>query len=106
LLNNAAKYTPDGGAITLAVHNDGTRVIVDVEDNGMGIDADLLPNIFDLFTQAARTPDRAEGGLGIGLALVKTIVSLHGGDVTAASGGLGAGTKITVALPCATTSHS
>jgi signal transduction histidine kinase len=102
LLNNAAKYTPDGGAITLAVHNDGKRVIVDVEDNGMGIDAALLPNIFDLFTQAARTPDRAEGGLGIGLALVKTIVSLHGGDVTAASGGLGAGTKISVMLPCAT----
>jgi signal transduction histidine kinase len=102
LLNNAAKYTPDGGAITLAVHNDGKRVIVDVEDNGMGIDAALLPNIFDLFTQAARTPDRSEGGLGIGLALVKTIVSLHGGEVTAASNGLGAGTKITVMLPCAT----
>jgi signal transduction histidine kinase len=104
LLNNAAKYTPDGGAITLAVHTDGKRVVVDVEDNGMGIDADLLPSIFDLFTQAARTPDRLEGGLGIGLALVKTIVNLHGGEVTASSGGLGAGNKITVMLPCATTS--
>lgn len=105
LLNNAAKYTPDGGSITLAVHNDGKRIVVNVEDNGIGIDVHLLPSIFDLFTQAARTPDRSEGGLGIGLALVRTIVSLHGGEVTASSGGLGAGTKVTIMLPCATVSQ-
>jgi signal transduction histidine kinase len=101
LLNNAAKYTPEGGAVTLSVHNAGDRVVVDVEDNGAGIDADLLPHIFDLFTQATRTPDRAQGGLGIGLALVKTIVTLHGGEVAASSAGLGAGSKFTVSLPCA-----
>lgn len=99
LLNNAGKYTPDGGAITLAVHNDGNHVVVDVEDNGIGIDAQLLPHVFDLFTQATRTPDRSQGGLGIGLALVKTIVTLHGGEVTASSGGPGAGSKFTVTLP-------
>jgi len=101
LLNNATKYTPDGGTITLTVHNDGSRVLVDVEDNGVGIEADLLPHIFDLFTQASRAPDRSQGGLGIGLALVKTIVTLHGGEVTVASGGPGAGSKFTVILPSA-----
>jgi PAS domain S-box-containing protein len=100
LLNNAAKYTPDGGSIVLALHNDGSRVFVDIQDNGIGIDTSVLPSIFDLFTQASRTPDRSQGGLGIGLALVKTIVSLHGGEVTASSGGLGAGSKFTVILPC------
>jgi signal transduction histidine kinase len=101
LLNNATKYTPDGGIITLTVHNDGFRVLVDVEDNGIGIEAGLLPHIFGLFTQASRTPDRAQGGLGIGLALVKAIVTLHGGEVTASSGGPGAGSKFTVILPSA-----
>jgi signal transduction histidine kinase len=101
LLNNATKYTPDGGAITLTVHNDGSRVLVDVEDNGVGIEASLLPYIFDLFTQASRTPDRSQGGLGIGLALVKTIVTLHGGEVTVSSGGPGTGSKFTVILPSA-----
>jgi len=101
LLNNATKYTPDGGTITLTVHNNGSRVLVDVQDNGVGIEAGLLPHIFDLFTQASRTPDRSQGGLGIGLALVKTIVTLHGGEVTAASGGQGAGSKFTVILPSA-----
>jgi PAS domain S-box-containing protein len=101
LLNNAAKYTPAGGSIVLAVHNDGSRVFVDVQDNGIGIDADVLPSIFDLFTQASRTPDRSQGGLGIGLALVKTIVSLHGGEVAASSRGIGAGSKFRVILPVA-----
>lgn len=77
--------------------------MIDVEDNGVGIDADLLPQIFDLFTQATRTPDRAQGGLGIGLALVRTIVTLHGGEVTASSAGPGAGSRFTVSLPCAPT---
>ncbi|MCS0612422.1 ATP-binding protein [Massilia kyonggiensis] len=98
LLNNAAKYTPDGGRIALTVSRDGDRVVVSVRDNGTGIDAAMLPQIFDLFTQAQRTPDRAQGGLGIGLALVKTIVSLHGGHVTAHSDGLGAGSVFTMSL--------
>lgn len=103
LLNNATKYTPDGGVITLAVYQDDNRVVIDVEDNGIGIDAELLPHIFDLFTQATRTPDRSQGGLGIGLALVKTILALHGGEISASSGGLGAGSKFKAMLPYATT---
>lgn len=99
LVNNATKYTPDGGTITLAVHNDGNHILIDVEDNGIGIGADLLPHIFDMFTQAGRTPDRAQGGLGIGLALVKSIVTLHRGEVRASSAGLMAGSKFTVILP-------
>ena len=98
LLNNAAKYTPDGGRIALTVSRDGDRVVVSVRDNGTGIDAAMLPQVFDLFTQAQRTPDRAQGGLGIGLALVKTIVSLHGGHVTAHSDGLGVGSVFTLSL--------
>jgi signal transduction histidine kinase len=100
LLNNAAKYTPDGGSIALAVRHDDGHVALAVQDNGIGIEARLLPHVFDLFTQAERTPDRSQGGLGIGLALVKTIVSLHGGAVTAASAGAGTGSRFTVTLPC------
>jgi PAS domain S-box-containing protein len=98
LLNNAAKYTPDGGRIVLTVSRDADNVVVSVRDNGTGIDAAVLPHIFDLFTQAKRTPDRAQGGLGIGLALVKTIISLHDGHVTAHSDGLGAGSVFTISL--------
>jgi PAS domain S-box-containing protein len=98
LLNNAAKYTPDGGRIALTVSRDGGRVVIRVRDNGTGIEAGMLPHVFDLFTQAKRTPDRAQGGLGIGLALVKTIISLHDGHVIAHSDGLGAGSVFTIAL--------
>jgi signal transduction histidine kinase len=98
LLNNAAKYTPDGGRIVLSVSRDADSVVISVRDNGTGIEAGMLPHIFDLFTQANRTPDRAQGGLGIGLALVKTIISLHDGHVTAHSDGLGAGSVFTIAL--------
>ena len=101
LLNNAAKYTPDGGTIIVHVARDGGTVVVKVRDNGIGMKAELLPVIFDLFSQAERTPDRAQGGLGIGLALVKTIVLLHGGLVTAHSDGPGAGSTLTVSLPVA-----
>ncbi|NGZ86235.1 PAS domain-containing hybrid sensor histidine kinase/response regulator [Duganella aceris] len=101
LLNNAAKYTPQGGAITLDVGVAGTQVKLCVIDNGIGIEAALLPHVFDLFTQAERTPDRAQGGLGIGLALVKTIVALHGGDVVARSEGPGSGSTFSIALPAA-----
>jgi len=99
LLNNAAKYTPQGGEITLAVHPGDGWVDIAVIDNGIGIDARLLPQIFELFTQAERTPDRAQGGLGIGLALVKNMVALHGGQVTAASAGPGTGSTFTIRLP-------
>lgn len=101
LLNNAAKYTPEGGAVTLTIRADGHHAFVVVEDNGIGIDADLLPHVFDLFTQAQRTPDRSQGGLGIGLALVKRIVNLHGGEVAASSSGAGGGAMFTVSLPLA-----
>jgi len=99
LLNNAAKYTPEGGVVTLTVRNDAHHAFVDVQDNGIGIEANLLRRIFDLFTQAQRTPDRSQGGLGIGLALVKRLVNLHGGEISAASNGPGTGAEFKVSLP-------
>jgi signal transduction histidine kinase/ActR/RegA family two-component response regulator len=99
ILNNAAKYTPVGGRITLAVSVDANLVHVAVRDNGMGIAPDILPYIFDLFTQAERTPDRSQGGLGIGLALVKSLVALHGGTVHASSPGPGQGSEFRICLP-------
>ena len=99
LLNNAAKYTPRGGRIALRVSREGGRVQFCIADNGIGIDRALLPHVFDLFTQAERTPDRSQGGLGIGLALVRTLVALHGGEVQAHSEGAGTGCTFTVLLP-------
>jgi PAS domain S-box-containing protein len=99
ILNNAAKYTPPGGRITLSVTVDEQQVHVGVRDNGVGIAPDILPYIFDLFTQAERTPDRSQGGLGIGLALVKSLVALHGGTVRADSAGLGQGSEFCICLP-------
>jgi signal transduction histidine kinase/CheY-like chemotaxis protein len=101
LLNNSAKYTPSGGRIVLAVTADETAAEVTVRDNGTGIDAQLLPHVFDLFTQADRAPDRSQGGLGIGLALVKSIVRMHNGQVAAHSAGPQQGTLMTVTLPLA-----
>jgi len=101
LLNNAAKYTPPGGRIGLTVTPEGASAAAAVRDNGSGIDAALLPHVFDLFTQADRTPDRSQGGLGIGLALVKSIVRMHNGQVAAHSDGLQRGTTMTVTLPLA-----
>jgi CheY-like chemotaxis protein/two-component sensor histidine kinase len=101
LLNNSAKYTPAGGRITLSVACNGASSQVRVCDNGSGIDAQLLPHVFDLFTQADRAPDRSQGGLGIGLALVKSIVRMHDGSVSAHSGGAQQGTTMTVTLPLA-----
>jgi PAS domain S-box-containing protein len=98
LLNNAVKYTPRGGRIGLSVERRGATVAIAIRDNGIGIDTGLLPHVFDLFTQAERTPDRAQGGLGIGLALVRNIVALHGGTVTAHSDGPGTGSVFTVLL--------
>jgi CheY-like chemotaxis protein len=99
LLNNAAKYTDEGGQIRLDAAIDKGVVTIRVRDTGLGIDPELLPHIFDLFTQAERTPDRSEGGLGIGLTLVKRLVELHGGTVEAHSEGLGQGAEFIVRLP-------
>jgi PAS domain S-box-containing protein len=99
LLGNAAKYTPEGGRIQVRLRCEGGQGALEVQDNGSGIDADLMPHVFDLFTQAKRTPDRAQGGLGVGLALVKSLVDLHGGQVRARSPGRGLGSTFTVCLP-------
>src|SRR5690606_31467053 len=99
LLSNAAKYTPPGGRITLDCLCSDESVTLCVRDDGIGMEADLIPYVFELFSQAARTPDRTQGGLGIGLALARTIVQAHGGTVTAHSDGPGRGSTFTVALP-------
>jgi PAS domain S-box-containing protein len=102
LLGNAAKYTPQGGRIDVDLHVEQDSVRVAVSDNGSGIEASLLPCVFDIFTQGIRTPDRSQGGLGIGLALVKSLVVLHGGQVRARSEGPGRGSVFEVALPVLT----
>jgi len=99
LINNAAKYTPDGGEIKVRAETACDAIRLSVIDNGIGIDAALLPQVFELFTQAKRTPDRAQGGLGLGLALVRSMVGLHGGRVEAASAGPGRGSRFDVTLP-------
>lgn len=99
LLNNASKYTPQGGDIRILAKVQDTQVSISVADNGIGIDASLLPHVFKLFAQAERTPDRSQGGLGLGLALVKSIATLHGGSVTAKSDGPGKGSTFTLSLP-------
>jgi PAS domain S-box-containing protein len=100
LLANAAKYTPRGGAIEVAFDVDDGLACIEVADDGIGIDAGLLPRVFDLFTQAEPTPDREAGGLGIGLALVRSLVQLHGGTIHASSDGPGRGARFRVCLPC------
>ena len=99
LLNNAAKYTPPGGRIVLALSLGETGVDISVADTGIGIAPALLPKVFDLFSQGERTPDRSQGGLGLGLALVKSIVAMHGGDVAARSEGSGKGSTFVITLP-------
>lgn len=100
LLNNAAKYTPPGGTVSLRWWREGSEAVIEVEDSGDGIPADMLENIFALFTQVRRTLRRAQGGLGIGLYLVRSLVGLHGGTVVARSAGPGQGSAFTVRLPC------
>ena len=99
VLGNAAKYTPNGGQIALAMKVTDDKVILTVRDNGIGMSRDLVASAFELFRQGERTPDRSQGGLGIGLALVKSLVQLHGGTIEAYSNGPGSGSEFTVTLP-------
>ena len=99
LLNNAAKYTEPGGTVTLTTSVHGTQVCIEVTDTGMGISADVLPYVFDLFTQSGRALDRSHGGLGVGLTLVRRLVELHGGRVEAHSPGPAKGSRFRVWLP-------
>jgi PAS domain S-box-containing protein len=103
LLNNAAKYTEPGGQIWLTVRNEGDEVAISVRDTGLGIPPEMLARVFDLFTQVDRHTERAQGGLGIGLTLVKSLVELHGGRVDALSEGAGRGSEFVVHLPLAST---
>jgi len=99
LLNNATKYTEHGGQIWLSAEQHGNDVVVSVRDTGVGISAEMLPKVFDCFTQVDRTRKMAQGGLGIGLSLVRGLVEMHGGSVEARSEGVGHGSEFTVQLP-------
>ena len=99
LLNNAAKYTERGGRIDLRAELQGSDVVVSVTDTGIGIPADKLPTLFEMFSQVEEALSRSQGGLGIGLCLVKRLVEMHGGSVEAKSGGLGQGSEFVVRLP-------
>jgi two-component system, sensor histidine kinase len=99
LLTNALKYTPRGGRVALTAESGPSEVKVRVTDNGVGIAADVMPTLFTLFAQADRSLDRAQGGMGIGLTLVRSLLDLHGGSVTANSAGLGRGAEFVVCLP-------
>jgi CheY-like chemotaxis protein/anti-sigma regulatory factor (Ser/Thr protein kinase) len=99
LLNNAAKYTEPGGRVWLSVGLETDVATIRIRDTGVGISAELLPTVFDLFTQANRSLDRSQGGLGVGLTLVRRLVEMHGGSVEAHSSGAGQGSSFTVRLP-------
>ena len=99
LLNNAAKYTDPGGEITVSVEGRPEEAVVRIRDTGIGIAPEMLPHVFDMFTQAERTLDRAEGGMGVGLTLSRRLVELHGGRIEARSEGLGKGAEFIVRLP-------
>jgi CheY-like chemotaxis protein/two-component sensor histidine kinase len=101
LLNNSAKYTPAGGQIGLTVERQDRHVAIRVRDNGVGIPADMLPGVFELFTQDDRSLHRAQGGLGIGLTLARRLVEMHGGTIEAHSAGEGTGSEFVVRLPLA-----
>ena len=102
LLTNAVKYTDPGGAIGVSAERDGESVVIRVSDDGVGISAEVLPTLWSLFTQVRDTLDKAQGGLGIGLSLVKKLVEMHQGSVDAVSGGLGQGSIFSVRLPLST----
>ncbi|MDB5892170.1 MAG: putative histidine kinase, hybrid [Polaromonas sp.] len=100
LLNNAGKYTPEGGQIHLKAWQESGTAIIEISDSGVGIPSGMLENIFTIFTQVTRTLDRSQGGLGIGLYLVRSLVELHGGSITAASAGFNKGSTFTLRIPC------
>ena len=102
LLTNAAKYTPRGGHVVLEAAREGTDAIIRVRDDGVGIPANMLESVFELFVQSSRTIDRAQGGIGVGLTLARSLIGMHGGTVHAASEGVGKGSLFTVRLPLST----
>jgi CheY-like chemotaxis protein len=107
ILNNAAKYTHEGGDIALRTEVSATHVMIQIADAGIGMAPELVVRAFDLFAQAERTSDRSSGGLGLGLALVKSLIDLHHGSVTCESAGIGKGSTFTVCLPrLAATEHT
>jgi CheY-like chemotaxis protein len=99
VLTNAIKYTEPGGQICIRTHGDELHAFIEISDTGSGIAPELLPRIFDLFVQSARTLDRSEGGLGVGLAVVKRLLQMHHGDVSARSDGIGHGSAFEIRLP-------
>jgi PAS domain S-box-containing protein len=99
LLTNASRYTSEGGHVALSVTQEGDEAVVQVKDNGIGISAEMLPHLFDPFAQADSSLDRAHGGLGIGLTLVRSLAELHGGTATAKSDGIGRGSEFIIRLP-------
>ena len=99
LLHNAAKYTPEQGRLELSAQSNGGELVLRVRDNGVGLKPDMLSRVFDLFVQVDPTSDRAQGGLGLGLTLVRSLVEMHGGSVSAQSEGLARGSEFTVRLP-------
>ena len=99
ILTNAIKYTEPGGSISIRAYGDDANVFVEVSDSGVGIAPELLPRVFDLFVQGERTLDRSQGGLGVGLAVVKRLIQMHDGEVTAHSSGLGRGSTFRIRMP-------
>ncbi|HET9479340.1 MAG TPA: ATP-binding protein, partial [Pyrinomonadaceae bacterium] len=99
LLNNSVKFTPRGGRIEVRLDEDGEDIVLTVADNGQGIDTSFLPHIFEIFRQADSGTNRAQSGMGIGLAVVQQLVELHGGSVAAYSAGVGQGAMFTIRLP-------
>jgi signal transduction histidine kinase/ActR/RegA family two-component response regulator len=105
LLNNAARYTPEGGRIELAAETVGAEVRIRITDNGIGIPAEMLEKVFDLFTRVDEAAERSQNGLGVGLSLAKQLTELHGGSITVASEGLGRGATFTICLPVSDAPH-
>ncbi len=101
LLNNAAKYTPEGGRLEVVARREKDEVLVSVTDNGVGIPGEMLPKVFEMFSQVGRNLDRSQGGLGIGLTLVRRLTEMHGGSVRAESHGIGTGSTFSVRIPLA-----
>lgn len=101
LLNNAAKYTPEGGCITVSARSDSGHAVLSVADTGAGIPTEMLPKVFDLFMQVDRDLERSQDGLGIGLSLVKRLIEMHGGEIEAHSPGANEGSIFTVRLSLA-----